>query len=319
MKPIETRVTEGLQAFAEGITMDVLDTERVHRDLFERISEDRARRHRTLSIAAVAALVVGLLSVTGVQLLAHRSTDSAIPPSALSLSRADVAGIWASRTPDDPNTMLWLDTEGRFAVDSAGHVDTRPSGSGKYQLGRDSIRFLDRKDERCGDTTWRADLITPGRMDLTLTAATSSCDLPIGIGGEMIRVVPASAESLELTARLAQADTPLAGDLLDTQGFWLRAGTDEAFRFIIWGGYAMLSPAPQGVVTTDQGGALMPADGQLTLTSGEKSRDCAAGDLLLLENVRFSQDWMVMRADVARDDCGRFTTGTLTWIRLAPN
>jgi hypothetical protein len=221
--------------------------------------------------------------------------------------------------------MIRFGPDDGFAVDTHGSIDSSPALVGTYELdGRDIVVTVTQVGGACdvGDTwTWRSGVPENGRLRLVFTSTgRGACAIPVGTEWSFIRLSPRSSTGAGLTVDPGGTLAPLpanpdeALEILD--GLWLLDGGGHLLRLRPYGTYAI---DDAGLLGTDpyDAGKIELAGNTLTFVSAAGSNRCAAGDRLVLSNVRVDEIGRSLRGTVIRDDCSHLVDARPLWKRLS--
>lgn len=303
----------------ENVRPDPGALERQHRD---------QRWHVAKQKAGVYALVAGLVAAAvfvGIRSLREGTEEFPTPGTAPSAPVGDaptvesLAGIWL--VDDDEPLLGRFSTDGTFAFDNIGALDTDPAAAGTYEVDGRVIRFTNGQSRICseGDRyAWRAGLTEAGRLHVfhedVMDDVADDCDL---VGEQTwTRVSPSSPSGILIRAagRSEEGAPPSTESAL--RGIWLLEGGGHLLRFSTDGTYALDDAGALGNDPDDVGTFAVDGQGGITLTSEADSRTCAAGDLWAWQNVRLAGP--TLHGVVTESACPKDVGVDLTWVRLSP-
>jgi hypothetical protein len=317
-------VQEIFRAATERVRPDPGALERQHRN---------QRWHVAKQKTGVYALVAGLV-ITGVffginalRESGERSpTPGTMPGSAAALeglppTAERLAGIWI--VDDDNPLLVRFSTDGTYAFDNIGSLDTSPAAAGTYEVAGRIIIFTNGRSRICpnGDRYgWRASLTEDGRLHVlhlergeVMDDIEEDCDL----AGESTwtRVSPTSPAGTRISAKPSGEGTPPSIESA-LRGIWLLEGGGHLLRFGTDGTYALDDAGALGNDPDDVGTFEVDGRGGVTLTSGANSRTCAQGDMWVWQNVRLAGP--TLQGVVTDSACPNDVGIDLTWVRLSP-
>lgn len=280
-------------------------------------------KQKTGVYALVAGLVIAGI-VFGVSALRRGDDRPQVPGSTPGLQEptvADLAGIWLV---DDDNLpfLVRFSTDGTYAFDKIGMLDTSPAAAGTYEVTGRTITFTNGQSQGCpaGDRwAWRAGLTEELRLHVVgLSRADMVGADGCGWVGESIwtRVSPSSPASMQITAEAPSPEGAPPSTESALRGIWLLEESGYLLRFGLDGTYAIDDEGRLGRDPDDVGTFKVDGRGGLTLTSGANSRTCALGDVWVWENVRLAG--ATLRGVVAESACPNDVGADLTWLRLSP-
>jgi hypothetical protein len=288
---------------------------------------------RRLMIPAAAAATVLLL--LGVLALATRGDPirrvSEQPP----LSVETLAGIWSlagSRDStgaiegDARGLLLMFGTDGTFAFDRRGNIDTSPDAAETYELDGDVV-VTHRERGGCAEAIdFTVEMPEEGRL-LTVVTDTGSgkgCVIPVGTESTWLRVSPYSPPGAATFTIVSSVDDTNPPSRQTIYGIWQRQGSGQLLRFGIDGTYAI-----------DDGGLLRnpddigsyELDGDTITFTSAGSATCTAGDnqvweRLSLGSVRLQQEdflhTRLLNVTAGDPECPIHSAGDQTWLRISP-
>ena len=289
---------------------------------------------RRLMIAAAAAavlLLVGALVVVTRGDPIRRVTEQ--PPA---ISIATLAGIWSLEQSHDPTgelegdargQLLMFGTDGSFALDNRGNIDTSPDAAGTYELDGDVVvthRLRGGCDEAIDFTVAMPE---DGRLHTVVTDAGSGkgCAIPVGTASNWIRVSPTSHAGAATVPTVEAVADPNPPSTRTVYGIWHRLGSGQLLRFGIDGTYAIDAA---GLLTSDPDdtGTYELNGDKITFTSAG-STTCAAGDTQVWEEVTLTivrlheEDFLhtkLLNSTARESECPIHAAESQTWLRISP-
>jgi hypothetical protein len=291
------------------------------------------RWHVAKQKTGVFALVAGLVIAGvffGINALRESQEESPIPgtvpgtaPSLRGLEPTvdGLEGIWI--VDDDNPLLVRFSTDGTYAFDNIGSLDTSPAAAGTYEVAGRIISFTNGRSRICpnGDRYgWRAGLTEDGRLHVlhldraeVIDNIEDDCDL----AGESTwtRVSPSSPAGARISAKPAGEGTPPSTESA-LRGIWLLEGGGHLLRFSTDGTYALDDAGALGNDPDDVGTFEVDPRGGITLTSGADSRACAEGDQWVWEQVRLAGG--TLQGAGAENACPNDLQVEMTWVRLSP-
>lgn len=278
--------------------------------------------------AAVYALVAGLLIagvVVGISTLGgdERGRPAGQRDPATGLTREQLAGVWRQTKGIDTagqSPLLSFGTDGTFAIDNQGALDTGPVMQGTYGLDGDNITLTD-SGVGCDEMKWRVSLAQEGVLEHTMAdPATGACGQALHFyieGSEFsyMRLSPRSPASEDVTSdgQAKQGEPPTG--LYELAGIWLLDGGDHLLRISFDATYAIADAGTLVTDPDDAGTVELGEEGTLTFTSGSESRTCPEGTVTVWENVQVHLD--ALAADVPQDACGEMPPERASWLMVS--
>jgi len=309
MNETERRVSEGLRAYGEGLTLTTEDIDRLEEQLDWTERAPRTERRGRLWQGAVAAC-----AVTGLVLgaLALRDDLKAETPPAGSppVTRAQLEGIWRVADSD----WLW-----RFGADGEATLSNTPNLlTGTETTTAFTVRpapggFIAENDpgepEGCS-MVWAATISPEGVMRARETGQRVGCtvalETPVELW-EFTRVSPVSVAGAATMPDRASSDPRDVTDPTLLSGTWLLRGTGTLLTVDASAGYAL-----QDLGATDDpetGSVSVRPDGTLTFTPDNDSA-CTA----VYGPVTYTDT--ALDTELATGSCNRLAATSDTWIRL---
>ena len=283
----------------------------------------RAARNRRLgAIGLVAAMAVLATVMVVASRPASDSTDVDVPAVRGAVPTLEtLRGIWLfDGGPDGGETgmLMRFDTDGTFAIDAYGSLDSAPATQGTFRIEGHLVRFEVGPSARCptGETfTFRTGLPEDGRLETVMIDP--GCGVAPGTEWTWTRVSPVSAAGTTIRASSPSGDAAPPGDAGELEGIWLLEGTGQLLRISFSGSYAIDDQGTLGIAPYDEGD--IEIDGRtVILISGPGSRECRDGARWTWRSVAVEPFVTAMRATTGRDGCGHGLDDVeLTWIHIS--
>jgi hypothetical protein len=298
MTGIEELLRRDIAAVTGGIVVTDSDLREAREAVDERLYGTRARLRRG-GIAAVAAAVV-LVAAGTAGFLALRDDDHvsqpANPPDETDID-ADyltgkqpttqlLEGVWRL---DNGKTLLKFGADGSVRFDDQGTLFSRPATTGTYVIDGDRITVTTTQgaQQSCAGTRYemRASLASIGLLHFVNRAPATPCSpLPPAARGALEQVLPPSPTISDMHFMPDDPWQPLSDPTL-LPGVWTGEGDAHVLELDAGGAYYVASGSGDLV---DRGTWTLRGS-TLTLTSGAGSRQCIAGDKLVLANVHYAR------------------------------
>ena len=322
----KTGVTiRGLIARTRSTNLNLVGTDRPP----IRLTDARRRMIPTSAAAAVLVLVAGVPVSARSDLTAHITEQPRV-------SAATLSGIWSldqSRDPtgelvgDARGLLLMFGSDGAFALEDEGNIDTSPDFAGSYELEGDVV-VTHRVRGQCTEAIdFTAAMPEDGRLHTVVTDAGSGggCAMPVGTESEWIRVSPISTAGSATITTVFNADDTQPPAIQSIFGIWHREGSGQLLRFGIDGTYAV---DDGGVLTSDPDdtGTYEINGATISFTSAG-SATCAAGDAQVWDGVTLAtvglheEDLLYTRllgSTASESECSIHASGAQKWLRISP-
>lgn len=247
-------------------------------------------------------LVVCVISVACAPVPDSAPTQVTTTSPTKSYNAADLVGIWHL---DKEDTLISFHAEGSYARDAGGQLWNEPGSFGTYSGNGSRLTFHVTSDP-CpapGEYVWKIEILEDGRLVFVVVEDTT-CYSATGIQSTWTRLSPDSRMELSPPSS-ATSEQGIPARASNLHGIWYLSGSSALISFALDGTYVY---DDQGTLDTDpiDSGTYEAVGSTVKLTSGSRSRLCANGDVLLLEDAKviYPGWWLIGR--VAQDSCGRY-------------
>jgi hypothetical protein len=228
-------------------------------------------------------LAICVISTACATLPGNTPTQNSTPSAMKSYQAADLFGIWHL---DKEDTLISFHDDGSYARDAGGQLLTEPGSFGNYSVNGFRLTFHVTSDP-CptpGQYVWEIEIPEDGHLAFAVVEDTT-CYSATGIKSAWTRLSPDSRMELSPPSSVTP-EQGIPASVSNLRGIWYVAGSSTLISFARYGTYAYDDKGTLDTSPMDSGTyeAVGPT---LTLTSGSDSVICSAGDILLLEDVKF--------------------------------
>jgi hypothetical protein len=329
MSSIEERLARDIAAVTGGVVMTESQLQEAQELLDRRIVGRRRSRRRYGAVVAAAAVLVVAGTVAAIALdsgdgKAAGPAGSGDPSPTLgtadekwlagdALTQDGLEGVWRV---DNGGVALRFMANGLFSYDDPGALFTDfadQDAFGAYTVDDSVITLINSTTSKpdCANARVRLHASTPGtgKVRIVLDPDDTSLCSPVGNGQQALeQILPTMPDYATMASEAAKEKgwvpltdaTTLGGLYFDGEDHLLELDEDSSNGNTARGRYFVATSVDQVV---DQG-TWEAGSGELTLTSSSESRECGAGDRLVLHNILVDPMSDGIRGTVVKDTCG---------------
>jgi hypothetical protein len=308
MNTVERRVSEGLRAYGERLTMTAEDVDRLEDQLDFTVPAPRTKRGAKSWLGAVAACAVTgmVFSALALREDPEARTQPASPPP---VTLEQLQGIWRVTDSD----WLWrFDADGTVTQSNAPNLLSGVGTARAYTVRPNPGGFI--AENAPGDPpgcyeVWAVSISAEGRMRATEAGHSAACAdaVPGGEVWELTRVSPVSVAGAATKSGRPSSEPEPVTDPASLTGTWLLQGTGTLLTIDGSASYALQDLGATGDPET--GNVAVRPDGTVSFASDDVPACTAVYDSM-------TSTGTVLDAEVRAGSCDRLAATSDTWLRL---